>query len=126
VRSRLALTSALGLVLWAAPASGAVAEAPHAVVRSHTTALRVTRGSIRWRRVLHARYYEVVLWRAHGRVADVWTTRHLLTVSGLRQALGPKTLAPGRYLWFVYPGFGSRSAHRYGHLSAQGILSLHG
>jgi len=76
--------------------------------------------------VRHARYYEVVLWRAHGRVADVWTSRHLLTVRAIRRALRPKELDPGRYLWFAYPGFGSRSAHRYGRVSAKGILDLQG
>ncbi len=120
------MASVVGLVLWPVAPSAAVSGSHQAVAKRPITALRATRGPIRWKRVRRARYYEVVLWQAHGRVADVWTSRHRLSVRWLRRALAPRALAPGRYLWFVYPGFGPRSAHSYGRLSARGILNLKG
>jgi hypothetical protein len=68
---------------------------------------------IAWRAVRGAAYYDLVLWREGRRVRDLWPrTPQLALVS----------LAPGRYLWFAYPGFGPRSAGRFGPLAGSGSV----
>jgi hypothetical protein len=82
---------------------------------------------LRWHAVPHASYYNVQLYRVGGSGSEVgrkvlskWpkgTQLHLLrswTYASHRQ-----TLAAGRYSWFVWPGFGARSAVRYGKLLGQ-------
>jgi hypothetical protein len=36
--------------------------------------------------------------------------------------MGRARLSPGRYLWFVYPGFGTKASRQYGALVASGVL----
>jgi hypothetical protein len=78
----------------------------HRVVRRRTP-------TVTWSAVRGASYYDLVLWRDGRRVLDLWPRTP-------RQALA--TLVPGRYLWFAYPGFGSRAAGRFGPLAASGSL----
>ena len=33
-------------------------------------------------------------------------------------------LAAGRYRWYVWPGYGPRSAHRYGRLLTKGVVTV--
>jgi hypothetical protein len=67
-----------------------------------------------WRAAPGARYYNVQLWR-RGKIFSAWPATTVLrlrrawTFEGRRYRLGP-----GRYRWYVWPGYGARSAKRYG------------
>lgn len=78
---------------------------------------------LRWPRVAGADFYDLVLWRDGERVLDVWprTNRLVVPAGG---ALATRTLAPGRYLWFVYAGFDGKTAPRFGGLLAHGALDV--
>ena len=79
---------------------------------------------LQWKPVARARYYDVVLWRDGKRVADLWPTapRVVLPVTPLDHESTSTRLSPGRYLWFVYPGFGAKPAQQYGALAQSGVL----
>jgi hypothetical protein len=72
---------------------------------------------LRWRRVKGADYYNVQLFRGAHKILSAWPAgtqlqlREQWTFGGRRHVL-----AAGRYHWYVWPGFGRRSAHRYGRL----------
>ena len=64
----------------------------------------------RWRPVSTASYYNIQIWKgaASRKVISTWVAKPTYV---LRQRL-----APGRYTWYVFPGFGARSLARYGAL----------
>jgi hypothetical protein len=70
-----------------------------------------------WRAVPKATYYNVQLYRAGRKILTVWpgTTSFRLERSW-RFAGRTYRLSPGLYRWYVWPGFGARSATRYGRL----------
>jgi hypothetical protein len=74
-----------------------------------------------WPRATSASRYDVVVWRGHRRVLDVWTRQPRVDLTTLscadRQKLEPKL----RYLWFVYPLEGSGG---FGALRAWGSIEL--
>jgi hypothetical protein len=69
-----------------------------------------------WTPVENAAYYNVQLWRGR-RILSAWPSRPSLrlrrswTYGGRRYRL-----TPGRYRWYVWPGFGGRAAKNYGRL----------
>jgi hypothetical protein len=81
-------------------------------------------GVLRWPRHARAVAYDVVVWRAHRRIADVWTPRPKIAVARLACG-GARALAPGRYLWFVYPLVKAKP-RRYGHLAKWGTFAVGG
>jgi hypothetical protein len=99
------------------PSQSGVASARH--VERH---LRVARKVLRWRATARAAAYDVILWRDHRRVADVWTTKPRVTVAAVA-CRGTTPLAAGRYLWFVYPLVHARP-RRYGRLVKWGTLEV--
>src|SRR5205085_9594924 len=69
---------------------------------------------LRWTPVRGASYYNVQLWRA-GKILSAWPSRPSLRLPGAWSFAGRRLrLAPGRYRWYVWPGFGSRARARYG------------
>lgn len=67
-----------------------------------------------WSAVPGASYYNVVLVRGH-RVFSAWPARTRLKLPRAWTYHGRHyRLRPGSYRWFVWPGFGSLSAGRYG------------
>lgn len=74
---------------------------------------------LRWRRVKGADYYNVQLYRGDRKILSVWPhlnryqLRRSWTFRGHKRAL-----AAGSYHWYVWPGYGRRSEHRYGKLIA--------
>ena len=72
---------------------------------------------LRWKRPRDATYYNVQLYYGPQKVLSAWPSR-------ARQKLAPSwsyqgrnfRLQKGTYRWYVWPGFGSRSAARYGKL----------
>ena len=73
--------------------------------------------TLRWKKARGASYYNLQLYRGTRKVLSRWPrgTRLRLhrhwTYAGTR-----RRLAPGRYRWYVWPGYGRRSAGRYGRL----------
>jgi hypothetical protein len=69
---------------------------------------------LRWERVGGARYYNVQLFRGAKRVLAAWPATHQFGVPKAWKWEGRKyRLSPGRYRWYVWAGFGSRSFARY-------------
>jgi hypothetical protein len=69
---------------------------------------------LRWKPVRHASYYNLQLHR-HGKLLSRWPRKaHFQLKRKWRFGGKLRVLAPGRYRWYVWPGFGVRSAHRYG------------
>jgi hypothetical protein len=70
-----------------------------------------------WAAVAEASYYNVQLYRNGQKILTAWIRHPKLQLEkswrfdGRRYALGP-----GRYRWYVWPGFGPPSAGRYGKL----------
>src|SRR5919199_629654 len=85
---------------------------------------RVKRGRrvLSWRTTPRADLYDLVLWRGHRRVADLWPTKSKISVATVACGAG-KRLAKGRYLWFAYPVV-DRVSHRYGALAGWGAIEI--
>ena len=70
-----------------------------------------------WTAIPKATYYNVQLYRDGRKILTVWpTSKSLLLQNSWRFGGRSYRLTPGRYIWYVWPGFGLRSAHRYGKL----------
>jgi len=70
-----------------------------------------------WKRVRRADYYNVQLYRKGRKVLSRWPRRAALQLRKRWRYGGKRRrLAPGRYRWYVWPGYGRRSASRYGRL----------
>jgi len=78
-----------------------------------------------WKPVRRARYYNVQLHRNGSKILTRWPrVAHLKlrpswTFDGRR-----RKLVPARYCWYVWPGFGARSAHRYGRLLGRSCFTV--
>jgi len=78
---------------------------------------------LHWSAVAGATYYNLVLWRDGKRVLDLWPTSPRVVLPTTSVNRGPLArLSPGRYLWFVYPGFGAKTAQKFGALAGTGAL----
>jgi hypothetical protein len=82
---------------------------------------KVARRTISWPAAERAVAYDVIVWRGHRRIADVWTEKPHLDVAVLRCG---HQLAPGRYLWFVYPVRSRAAPRRYGRMVKWGALQV--
>lgn len=104
-----------------ASAPAAVAAKTKAKAKSKAT---TTRPTLRWRTRPGARYYNFQLYRNGRKVLSAWPTRPHYTLRASWR-LNRKTykLTAGRYRWYVWPGYGPRSRHRYGRLHAKGALT---
>lgn len=70
---------------------------------------------LRWTAVRRARYYNFGLYRNGKKILDLWPRQARAQLSsGWRFAGRTYQLTPGRYRWYVWPGFGPPAAHRYG------------
>ncbi len=69
-----------------------------------------------WRPVRRASYYNIQIWddRLRRRLVARWPRARTLTLR----------LPPGRYRWYVYPGFGAQRNARYGDLWGQGSFTV--
>ena len=70
-----------------------------------------------WTPVPKATYYNVQLFHHGQKILTVWPTRpsYMLQRSWVYKGRAMH-LTPGHYRWYVWPGFGPRSANRYGRL----------
>jgi len=72
---------------------------------------------LRWSPVAKATYYNVQLFHHGKKVWTVWPTEPTLRVPSAWRFEGAAfRLTPGVYRWYVWAGFGPRSANRYGPL----------
>jgi hypothetical protein len=70
-----------------------------------------------WTPVRRASYYNVQLFLGRHKVLSAWPVRPTLQLqSSWRFGGHTYRLVPGRYRWYVWPGFGARSARRFGPL----------
>jgi hypothetical protein len=70
-----------------------------------------------WRGVRGADYYNVQLFRNGRKILSAWPHRSQLQLQKVWRYAGKRrTLSPGIYRWYAWPGYGPRSAHRYGKL----------
>ena len=75
-----------------------------------------------WTPVPGATYYNVQLLH-HGKVLSVWPTPASLELRRTWRFDGHRyRLKPGKYRWFVWPGFGRRRAGHYGHMIGSGTF----
>jgi hypothetical protein len=82
---------------------------------------------LEWTRVRHARYYNVQLFRAGHKVLSVWPTRASYQIRGSWRFAGhARHLTSGRYRWYVWPGFGTRSERRFGALVGSRSFAVQG
>ena len=102
-----AIRTAVGIAkaaLLFAPADGARLRAPRAL-------------AFAWQAKRGAAFYNIQLWRNGRKVGTFWPNRpRLLLRSPWSSVGGTHRFVPGRYTWFVWPGFGRRSGGRYGPL----------
>jgi hypothetical protein len=80
-----------------------------------------------WKRVRGASYYNLQLYLGSKKLLSTWPRTASLQ---LKQSwhFGGKAyaLAPGHYRWYVWPGFGSLSAHNYGSLIGRSSFRMAG
>jgi hypothetical protein len=78
---------------------------------------------LRWRTSRHAIYYNLQVYRNGRKVLSSWPTHATLPLSRSWSFAGHRFhLRPGRYRWYVWPGFGSRTAARYGPMIGTGTF----
>jgi hypothetical protein len=81
----------------------------NALIRASTPPL------LRWTSVRRARYYNVQLYRKGRKVLSAWPQRPRYQVERRwRYAGEQQRLSQGRYVWYVWPGYGDRSQANYG------------
>ena len=70
-----------------------------------------------WKTMPSADYYNLQVYRGGRKVLSAWPTRPGFRMQHSWQ-FGGRTyvLSPGRYRWYVWPGFGARASNRYGKL----------
>jgi hypothetical protein len=74
---------------------------------------------LRWRRIKGADYYNVQLYRGARKILSVWPHLNAFQLHHSWTYRGKKrVLSAGAYHWYVWPGYGRRSRHRYGKLIA--------
>jgi hypothetical protein len=83
---------------------------------------RIAQRMLRWPASAKSKAYDVVVWRGHRRIADVWTAEPKVTVAAIACG-GGRALAAGRYLWFVYPLVDARP-RRFGRLAKWGEFAV--
>jgi len=78
---------------------------------------------LRWTAVVGARYYNVQLYRRGRKILSAWPSRPRLALPARWTYAGRRhRLVPGRYRWYVWPGFGPRRLHRFGRLIGPGTF----
>ena len=77
-----------------------------------------------WTAVPGATYYNVQLFRADPtKLLSIWPKHASLQLRRTWRFDGRRyRLKPGKYRWYVWPGFGRRSAGRYGHMVGSGTF----
>jgi predicted phage tail protein len=99
------------------PAAGVFA-LPHGKLVAPRDGTRVLGAPLlRWLPRANATYYNVQIYRNGKKILSRWPTRARFQLTTRWRYKGHLyRLRDGRYLWYVFPGFGPRTADRYGHV----------
>jgi hypothetical protein len=109
----------------ASPAVDVVVK-PSALLLAPNDGARLRRPPLlRWRAAPRAAYYNVQLFRKGQKLLSTWPRTPRLALSESWTYLGrDRNFAPGRYTWFVWPGFGPLARGTYGSLLGQGSFDV--
>jgi hypothetical protein len=77
---------------------------------------------LKWPKASSAVQYDVVIWRGHERVLDLWTRVPQLDVATLPCSQARKLTPRARHLWFVYPQVSRGKTARFGALLKWGVF----
>jgi hypothetical protein len=81
--------------------------------------------SFRWTPVRHAGYYNLQLHRNGRKILSVWPTRPRYRLKRRWMYGGHRRhLSKGNYVWYVWPGYGTRSDRRFGRSLGHRILRI--
>ena len=90
-----------------------------------STTAKPKRTTLTWRARPQVKYYNLQLFRDGRKVLSAWpTVAHYTLKPSWRYHGRTYQLTAGRYRWYVWPGYGPRSAHRYGRLLAKGAVTV--
>jgi hypothetical protein len=107
----------------------AVVATPRAQLLARPRPNEVVRRSpvFRWAPVGRASYFNLQLFRGRTKVLSAWPTYATLKLPG-RWYFDDRmrTLEPGVYTWYVWPGYGKRTAKRYGPMLGKGTFRVVG
>jgi hypothetical protein len=110
-----------------ATSATATAAVPHATKSTAKPTTKSTRRppTLRWRARAGAKYYNLQLFRNGRKILSAWPSQAHYTLRATWRFGGHRhRLVAGRYRWFVWPGYGRRSQHRYGSLLARGTTRV--
>jgi hypothetical protein len=80
---------------------------------------------LRWKRVKHATYYNIQLYRGKTKILSAWPSGPRLKLqSAWRYAGKWHRLAPGTYRWYMWPAYGNPSQRRYGRLRGARMFKM--
>ena len=80
---------------------------------------------LRWTPVRRARYYNLQLYRAGRKILSAWPTKPRYRLKPTWRYRGDRyRLAPGRYRWVVWPGYGPRARADYGRKIGPSIFQV--
>jgi hypothetical protein len=85
-------------------------------------AVEPSSATLRWPEAPSAIEYDLVIWRGHDRVLDVWRRKPELDLADLPCADARKLRPGARYLWFAYPLIRRTGPHRFGPLLKWGVF----
>ena len=90
-----------------------------------TAKAKAKRPTLTWRARPKVKYYNLQLFRNGRKILSAWpTVAHYTLKPSWRYHGHTYKLAAGRYRWYVWPGYGPRSAHRYGRLVTKGVVTV--
>ena len=82
---------------------------------------------LRWRARAHATYYNLQLYKVRPgldrKMLSTWPTRARYQLRQRWFYGGRRVLRPGKYRWYVWPGFGSFAENRYGPLMGTSVFT---
>jgi hypothetical protein len=112
-------------VITAPTAPPASTAGPTATSTTAKPTAKAKRPTLTWRARPQVKYYNLQLFRNGRKVLSAWPTVAHYTLKPSWHYHGRTyQLAAGRYRWYVWPGYGPRSAHRYGRLLAKGAVAV--
>jgi hypothetical protein len=86
---------------------------------------KAKRPTLTWRARSKVKYYNLQLFRNGRKILSAWpTVAHYTLKPSWRYHGHTYKLTAGRYRWYVWPGYGPRSAHRYGRLLTKGAVTV--
>jgi hypothetical protein len=112
-------------VMATAPTATVIAASQAGATDKAKAKAKAKRPTLTWRARPKVKYYNLQLFRNGRKILSAWpTVAHYTLKSSWRYRGHTYKLAPGRYRWYVWPGYGPRAAHRYGRLLTKGAVTV--